>query len=417
MESSGQDVERAADAPIALRARIVLPISGPPIDGGIVTIAAGKIVSVGSDGGGAAVKDLGDVALMPGLVNAHTHLEFSDLAAPLGTAGAILPDWIADVMSHRRQAADPARTIRRGLEECAAAGTTTLGEIATRDWRGDELPAVRPTAVVFHEAIGPTLPRAQAAAAAAEAFLAAPTTAAGVLPGLSPHAPYTVHPHLLAALVELSRAHHLPLAMHLAESREELELLTLGSGPFRDLLEDVGAWDASEGARLNCILDYLTELARAQRTLVIHGNYLDDEEIEFLAEHAGTMSVVYCPRTHAFFDHEPYPLRQMLDAGVAMALGTDSRASNPDLSMLAEMQCIAERHADVSPEEILRMGTLGGAAALGLESECGSIEVGKRADFVAVSVDPGLDDSLDGLVRGASKVVGTWIGGVELPVR
>ena len=122
--------------------------------------------------------------------------------------------------------------------------------------------------------------------------------------------------------------------MHLAESREELELLADGAATFRELLEERSMWDAAaiparhRGRSIICGV-----LAEAPRSLVIHGNYLAGDEIAFLGQRRETMSVVYCPRTHAYFGHEPYPLEAMLAAGVRVALGTDSRASNPDLEL------------------------------------------------------------------------------------
>ena len=128
--------------------------------------------------------------------------------------------------------------------------------------------------------------------------------------GISPHAPYTVHPGLLKRLVALAVEKKLPVAMHLAESREELELLATGTGPFRDLLVDRSMWDTEAIPLGSTPLDYLRTLAEAPRALVIHGNNLSDEEIGFLAAHRERMSVVYCPRTHAYFGHDPYPLEQ-----------------------------------------------------------------------------------------------------------
>jgi cytosine/adenosine deaminase-related metal-dependent hydrolase len=407
-----------SEQPFGLRARYVVPVSGPPIAGGVVVVRGSEIISVGRDPQVAAVEDLGDVVLLPGFVNAHTHLEFSDLGAPLGTPGSSLPDWIREVLGRRRDLqGDGTEAIASGLTESLGSGTTTLGEIATSDWRiADRLPAARPTTVMFRELIGPSLPRAQQAAATAAEFLQTSVNVPGVLPALSPHAPYTVQPRLLESLVELSQKFRVPLAMHLAESREELELLNLGSGPFREMLEAVGAWDASEGARLSCVLDYLTELARAERAIVVHGNYLDDEETAFLAEHAQKMSVVYCPRTHQFFEQEPYPLSEMLAAGVTMALGTDSRASNPDLSLLEEVRYVAANHPQVAPEKILELATLGGAKALGLDRCTGTLTVGKRADLVALDASGSWRaqaDMIEALLHESSRVVGTWIGGVR----
>jgi aminodeoxyfutalosine deaminase len=402
-----------SDQPKALRARYVFPVCGPPIADGAIEFDGPDIAAVGDKARRAVATDLGSVAIVPGLVNAHTHLEFGTLAEPLGTPGMSLPEWIRLVLDHRRAEDAGESAISIGLRECVAAGTTTLGDIATKDWRtSSELPRKMPTTVLFHEFIGPSLARAQAAAAAAEAFLETQSTHDDILPALSPHAPYTVHPHLLASLVELSQRYRVAVAMHLAESRAELELLHLSSGPFRDLLEDLGVWDASEGARLPYIVEYLAELAKAPRALVIHGNYLDGEEIEFLAAHRQTMSVVYCPRTHAFFRHEPYPLRRMLDAGVTLALGTDSRASNPGLSVLDEMKHAAGAHPRVAKAALLEMATLGGAKALGLDDALGTLEPGKRANLAVVALDErNASDPHELLFARESRVVRTCVNG------
>ena len=174
--------------------------------------------------------------------------------------------------------------------------------------------------------------------------------------------------------------------MHLAESREEIEFLHDQSGPFRELLEARGAWDSSARPRGSRPLDELRMLARAHRVLIVHGNYLDDEEIEFVAQHRQKMAVVYCPRTHAFFGHVPYPLEKLLAAGALVALGTDSRASSPDLSLLAEMRYVAGSFPGLSRSRILELGTLGGARALNCDAEIGSIAPGKWANLAAIDL-------------------------------
>jgi cytosine/adenosine deaminase-related metal-dependent hydrolase len=133
-------------------------------------------------------------------------------------------------------------------------------------------------------------------------------------------------------------------------------------------------------------LDYLETLQNAHRALVIHGNFLTSEEIEFIGARRDRMSVVYCPRTHAYFRRWLYPLAEMLRAGVRIAVGTDSRASNPDLSILAELRHIASRTPRPGPAEILKLGTLAAAEALGIDADYGSIAVGKRAQFVALPI-------------------------------
>jgi cytosine/adenosine deaminase-related metal-dependent hydrolase len=400
---------------IALRARYVLPVAGPPIAGGAVTIRGSKIVAVGAPAAGSTVRDLGDVAIIPGLVNAHTHLEFSDLAAPIGRPGMPLPDWIGQVVAHRRAAAADGRTaISLGLQESLACGTTSLGEIATGEARQIAARYIdSPIAsVVFRESIAPRADRLPAAADEAEQFLASAQASANLHAALSPHAPYTVHPRLLEAMLVLARRFEAPLAMHLAESREELELLERGTGPFRTMLERLDAWDRASDARFPRILDYLERLAAAPRALVIHGNYLTTADIEFLAERAERMTVVYCPRTHAYFGHDAYPLAEILAAGVAVALGTDSRASNPNLSLLEEMQFAAQRHPAVSPAFVLELGTLAGARALGLEKFAGSLEIGKEASFAIVGrLDPSEPDPHQALLAPETRVMAAWVQG------
>src|SRR4029079_17443838 len=120
-------------------------------------------------------------------------------------------------------------------------------------------------------------------------------------------APYTVHPDLFAALLKFAAINRYPVAMHLAESPEEIELLRSGGGPFRDLLEELGVWREDANPKGYRPLDYLQTLGEAPRALIIHGNYLDQEEVEFLAKHNNTMALVFCPRTHAYFGHKQYP--------------------------------------------------------------------------------------------------------------
>ncbi len=401
---------------LALKARYVFPVSGPPIADGFVAIRGEYIETVGSRRPDGGMRDLGDAAIVPGLVNAHTHLEFSDLAAPLGAPGTPLPDWIRQVLAHRRvESVAMPEQIRRGLSECLAAGTTAVGEIATLDWRQDPVVLADgpPAVCMFYESIAPTTSRVAASTAAAEAFLSSQVRAPHVWPGLSPHAPYTVHPKLLEALVDLSIRYQVPMAMHLAESREELELLRTRGGSFRALLNDLETWDPRPAARYPRILDYLQQLARAPRSLVIHGNYLDGEERTFLADHADTMTVVYCPRTHHFFRHDPYPLAEMLASGIAVALGTDSRASNPDLSLFEEMRFIVQHIPHFDPSTVLKLGTLAGARALGLDTQLGSLEPGKMANLGVIDLAGGdADDPHAALFSQAARPSSTWIAGI-----
>lgn len=371
-----------------ITARYVFPVVGPPLEHARITIADGRIAALEPATRGPVDLDLGDVAILPALVNAHSHLEFSDLAVPLGTPGMPLPEWIAAVVAQRRAAAetlDSHAAVARGAQEALATGTGLVGEIGTAAWATGGISIDPLAATIFHEALGLADHLWPDRTEAIRTLVTRPATDQWQH-GISPHAPYSTHPSLVEALVQLAAQRQLPVAMHLAESREELEFLRTGSGPFRQLLEDLGAWQAGAIEPNRRPLDYLQLLRPASPALVIHGNYLAADEIAFLAEHRPTMSLVYCPRTHAYFQHAPYPLAELLAAGVRVAVGTDSRASNPDLDLLAELRQAAHRHPDVSPAEILRLGTHSAATALGRAKTHGTLQVGRPAHLTIVPI-------------------------------
>jgi cytosine/adenosine deaminase-related metal-dependent hydrolase len=379
------------------RARWVVPVDQPPIDGGVVKVANGRIVSVGKGEGERIAHDLGDAVLLPGLVNAHTHLEFSLLEKPLGQPRMQFPDWIAQVVEHRRQQnkalfveTDGFQRFRRraaeaGLAELRASGMAAFGDIATPGWPRASFPAEGLGATIFLELLGLEANQQDDLFASAQSFVLDLQDRGGRLrPGISPHAPYTVTPELVQRVCQFSATERFPVAMHLAESRDELELLATHGGRMVEVLQSLGAWHPDAIPMGLRPLDYLQWLSTARRALVIHGNYLSDNEIEFLAAQRERMSVVYCPRTHAYFGHEPYPLEKMLTAGVQVAIGTDSRATNPNLRLIEELRYIAAHYPVVTHEAIVKMGTLWSAEALGIAHEYGSITPGKRAALSAV---------------------------------
>ncbi|MEX2142194.1 MAG: amidohydrolase family protein [Pirellulales bacterium] len=367
------------------RARYVFPVDRPPIENGTVTIEGGYIRAVGRFPDESDATDLGDVAIIPGLVNAHTHLEFSDLERPLGEPGMSLPWWIREVIKHRTNVADvlspsaavsPTKRdpIQMGIDESARCGVVTIGEIATGStFKGSPLDVSRyfELRALRRGDVDRCLDEAKSVLSQCD--------------GLSPHAPYTVHRDLFEAAIWLCRYASRPLVMHLAESPEELQLLATARGPMRDLLDERNWWEPGAILVGQKPIDYLQQLSNVPRSIIIHGNYLDDDELRFLGIYRDRMSVVYCPRTHAYFRHDPYPLRSMLSHRLVVALGTDSRASNPDLDVRKEMQFVIERHG-VSPELALRLGTINGAAAMGLGEYCGILTVGKSANLAIVQI-------------------------------
>jgi aminodeoxyfutalosine deaminase len=476
----------------AFRARWVFPVDSPPIRDGVVVIAGQHLRYVGPDAGDTRAADLGNVAILPGLVNAHTHLEFSGLDAPLGQPGMRFTDWIAAVVQHRRaqdtdDLAQRSQAIRRGIIESLGHGVTAVGEISTGDWPANAVSDLPMEGIVFRELLGASPERIETEYQSARAYLelgpkmglapehgcpvpvpfsdskktglapehgcpvpkkmglapehgcpvpvpfseqqetglapehgcpvpvpfSAPfsevhsSSLSAWHPGLSPHAPYSVHPELLSRAVSLAQSFHVPLAMHLAESLEEIELLAAHRGPFVPLLESLNAWHPRAIPVNLRPMDILRVLAAAPRVLVVHGNYLADDEIDLLGANADRMSVVFCPRTHRYFQHRRYPLARMLAAGVQIALGTDSRASNPDLSLLAEMRQVARDYPEIPPARILQMATINGAQALGLDRRCGTLAAGKQADLAIVALPDDEADPYEAVLATDTPVVAT----------
>ena len=415
--------------PFALKARFIVPVAGEPISGGVVVVDQGRIVGVERDApGGIDVIDLdahnkvtgGGVVLLPGFVNAHTHLEFSELNVPLGRRGISFPDWIRALIAHRLEIDSPPapETIRRGLLECLRSGTTAVGEIAPNRWPWGALDEERvvaadhPHLTLFREFLGLPAERVEQTEAELrelEAHFAAGRTNASL--AVSPHAPYSTHWEMAEEICMYARRHDVPLAMHLAESREELELLQSHTGPFRTLLADLGVWNPRGIPLGSRPLDYLRLLATSPCSLVVHANYLNDEEIDFIAQQRQRMSVVFCPRTHDYFEHDPHPLLKLIERGAQVVLGTDSRASNPDLSLLEEMRQVAKVFPSLASDAVVRMGTLASAGALRRQGESGSIEVGKRADFAVVALDETVRNPYESVVQSGHPNVATYIGG------
>lgn len=403
-----------------------------------LVMQGGRLQEIGTTRHPNAV-DLGAVAVVPGLVNAHTHLEFSLLREPIPTAGRFT-DWIRSVVKYRREHPGIAsEAVRAGIDESVRTGTTLIGDIATTGWSANDYVDESYSGVVFQELLGLTDERVAAQIELAHALTTNSTQrieASGepdavrprtllhhsgalrhpahprqqdgdVLLGLSPHAPYSVHPGLLRDAISLSRQNALPLAMHLAETKAELELLADATGEFREMLDEFGLWREELFGGGRRPLDYLAALAEAPASLIVHGNYLDEEELMFLAARPH-MTLVYCPRTHAAFGHRDHPWRRLRELGGSVALGTDSRASNPDLSLFAELQFLAQQHPDISHLELLELATTNGRRAL----RPGNPGTDAPTSFTVIELtDPRFRDPARDLFAPHNQVVGTMIDG------
>ena len=398
-----------------LAADWVVPGDGPPQAGGAVRVGGdGRIDAVLADAPADAVR-LPSAAILPGFVNAHAHLEFSDLSEPLPTGGGFA-DWVrATVADRRGRTRGPMDAVRAGLAESLSHGVTTVGEIATDGWDAAALPADRPRLVVYRELLGLDPDRVGELVRTADAFLDSLADAPPGPPvtgGLSPHAPYSVHPRLLAAAVDLAARRGVPLAMHLTETGEEAELLADGTGPLADLLRGFGVWrDGLFGGRDGAAeFQQLCADAVGGPVLAVHGNFFADAACDAVAGDP-RLTQVYCPRTHAAFGHPPHPWRRVIDAGGRVAVGTDGRGSNPDLSVRHELRFLRGRFPGVPPADLLHAGTLSAAEALGLGGEVGSLTPGKAADLAVLKLPRTGGDAWADLFDPGVTHAATFVGG------
>jgi len=392
-----------------LSADWVLPVDSPPIADGAVAFEDGRITAVGArDELGSDVHYDG-AAIVPGFVNAHTHLEYA-VYGGFGDGLADFARWIALHTERKRRIGwdDYVAIARLGAAECLASGVTTVADCSYSGAAAVGAADVGLRARIYLEVFG-TDP---GDALAQFEELPARVDGVDVELGISPHAPYSVSADAYRACLELG----LPVATHISESDSEVRYLHDGGGPWAGipwLVEPAG----TTGTRL---------LARAgllrPGTIAAHCAVVDDEEIALLA--AAGVSVAHCPRSNAAVGSGIAPLRELRAAGVVVGLGTDSPASAPSFDFFEELRAVVllararERKPDaLSPSEALELATLGSARALGLEAEAGSLAVGKRADLAVVSLEgsPYLpwEDPAAAVVFGGSpeRVIATLVDG------
>lgn len=372
-----------------LVARFVVPDGHAAIENGAVEIRHGVIADVGQAKrvGGSPMIDHGDAVILPGLINAHTHLELSPLVGRV-PPGLDFCDWLRRLVIELRQSPftpeSAAAAVRDGAAQSLAAGVTTVGDITRCPaWTRAALATTQLRVVSFGEIIAlgtvrHVLGERIAAATAME------MAGARLHIGLSPHAPYTIEPEGLRACAVAAHANQMAMCIHLAETREEELFTDAASGPLAAFLQDMNLWDDDIPAG-KCRPVALAERCRllTPRTILAHANYVSDEDLATLARrHA---HVAFCPRTHAAFGHPPHRFRDMLVAGINVCLGTDSLASNPSLSLMDEMRFLRRNFPDLSAHTLLELGTVRGARALGVTTVAGSLRAGVPAD---VSVWP-----------------------------
>jgi cytosine/adenosine deaminase-related metal-dependent hydrolase len=399
-------------APVTVtRARWLIPAEAPPVADGAVVAAGGRIVRLGPwktvephVSPGDAVEHFPEAAILPGFVNAHTHLGLTDMAGRFRPT-ANFPSWIGRLTARLmlRSAGAARRAVAEGRDRSRAAGTVAGAEMChDPDTTGplDETPG---RWTVFGECFRfgeEGLARLGETVAALEARAAS----GGVAVGLGPHAPYTTGTEVYLAARREADARGWPVTTHLHETEDEMAFTERGEGPFAEWMRRLRILPADWRPPGLRPIPMLAEAGFfAGPAVVAHGNYLTDEDIAVLARSGST--VVYCPRSHAFFGHEHHPWRRLRAAGVNVALGTDSLASCPSLSMLEEMRFLVARAPDADPRAVLAMATVAGARALGLADRFGDLREGLAAEACVVGPLPETEDPLRAVLAGEGRLV------------
>lgn len=398
---------------IRYHAEWLLPVAQPPIRRGWIDVERGRIIGVGRGAPSAESVDLGRVALLPGLVNAHTHLELSYLHGRI-PAGTEFVDWISAVVAARRSQPDARAPMildaqRDAIAQAVATGTAVVGDISNTLVSYTAIADSDLAGVVFQELIRFNAPHPGAVVADAQRQLEALTPAHDVRVSLAAHAPYSVAPSVFRAIRAATMARgSAPLSVHLSESRAEVEFIDRGAGRWRRFLDDVGAWDPAWTAPRSTPVQYLDDLGFLQpETLVVHGVQMTGVDLATLK--ARRCTLVTCPRSNAATGAGTPPIEEFYHSGVRVAVGTDSLASTADLNMFAELAAMRAIAPMVAASRLLESATRHGADALGFGADFGTIEPGKRARLIAVAIPPAVTDVEEYLVGGVQADAIKWL--------
>lgn len=391
------------------RARWILPIVQPPIPGGWVAVERGRVVAVGSGDAPAGTDgtvDLGDAAILPGLVNAHTHLELSWMRnqVPSGTS---MPAWAARLMALRRTVSvEPSDPILDAVRDVRAAGTSLVGDVTNTFAAYEPLVDSDLAGAIFRELLGFNAPAPSDLVSAVAAAIEELTPIAWLRPSIVPHAPYSVSPELFRAIAAASCDR--PMSVHLGESAEEVQFLRDGTGAWRELLGQLGAW-SDRWVPPGCgPVEYLERLGLVgPHLLAVHGTQFTRDNLSRLASAGAT--VVTCPRSNRWTGAGTPPIDAFYASGVRVAIGTDSLASVDDLNPFAELAELHRLAPAVPASRLLESATLRGAEALGFHADYGTIEPGKLADLIAIRVPKTADDVEQYLVGGIEPDAISWL--------
>ena len=385
-----------------IRSRVVVPMEGEPINDGAVVVEGERITDVGRFADlkcrhAGDVLDLGEQVLLPGLVNAHCHLDYTLLRGKIPPQRAFA-DWIRSINAQKAtlSEADYVGSITAGLAEAQSFGTTSILNLEAFSGLLPQIP--RPPIRVWWCAemidLRQPVDVETLAANLFEWFDKHPDWLGGF--GLAPHAPYTASLQLFSAASKIGPKYRVPLTTHLAESVEEMHAFRDGAGPLFDFLASIGHPMSSDikGTPLSFLMR--NQIADS-RWIIAHLNELDAGDFHLL-QGAPKFHIAHCPRSHSFFRHAPFAYERLQSLGFNICVGTDSLASNTSLSLLAELRELLSKNPWLSPEAALATITVNAADALGQGRFLGRLRAGFLADLIALPIVPSGTDVFESIV-------------------
>ena len=378
-----------------VRARTVVTMDGPPIENGAVVISGDRVLDVGKfpevsgRHAGEEIVDLGEQALLPGLINAHCHLDYTCLRGKIPPQKSFA-NWIRAINAEKAKLSeqDYLASIADGFAEAKGFGTTTIANLTAFP---ELIPQVNPPIRTwwFAELIDVRNPNrtSDLVELAIDAMKRARDSGGGI--GLAPHALFTASANLYRRCEEIAQCENILLTTHLAEAREEMSMFHDASGPLYEFLKSIGRDMSDCGHETPFAWFAKIAGAPAGRTLitewiVAHLNELAESDFELLEESTSKLHVVHSPRSHAYFGHSRFPFERLRSLGFNICLGTDSLASNEDLSLFAEMRAFQRSEPAFSPKEVLEMVTGNAALGLGKPQALGRIHANRFADLIAI---------------------------------
>ena len=385
-----------------VRARVVVTMDGPPIENGAVVISGNRIVDVGTfpeisaRHSGQELVDLGEQALLPGLINAHCHLDYTCLRGKIPPQKSFT-DWIRAINAEKAKLApdDYLASIAKGFAEAKRFGTTTVANLTAFP---ELIPPVNPPILTwwFSELIDVRDPSCtdELLDLAIHAMKRARDSDGGI--GLAPHALFTASENLYRRCEEIAQHENILLTTHLAEAREEMSMFHDASGPLYEFLKSIGRDMSDCGhetpfAWFTRIVGAPAGRALPTEWIVAHLNELAESDFELLEGSARKFHVVHSPRSHDYFAHTRFPFERLRSFGFNICLGTDSLASNKDLSLFAEMRALQRSEPALSPKAVLEMVTVNAARALGKPQVLGRIRTNYFADLIAIPCNGAAD--------------------------